>query len=83
VAAGCPVYGIFNGSQYGRFSPYPTELAPDFHAFYPDEIEPLLADPTIVRERFEFVVDISYGLVPATKVIQSIQSHFQVSPNAI
>ncbi len=81
AAVGCPVYGIFNGSQYGRFSPYPAELAPDFHAFYPDEIAPLLADAAIVRERFEFVVDIPYELVSADKIIQAIRSGFRGSPH--
>ncbi len=39
AAVGCAVFGVFNGSQYKRFAPYPPEIAPDFFAIYPDEIE--------------------------------------------
>lgn len=74
ASVGCPVFGIFNGSQYGRFSPYPAELAPDFHACYPDDTEALLADPAIVRERFEFVVEVPYSLVKPEKVIRQMKN---------
>lgn len=69
TATGCPVYGIFNGSQYKRFAPYPKELAPGFHAIYPDDIEIDLQDDKLVREKYEFVVDVPYASVRPEKMI--------------
>jgi ADP-heptose:LPS heptosyltransferase len=74
AAVGCTVYGIFNGSQYKRFAPYPAEIAANFHAVYPDEIEQELADPDIVQQKYEFVVAIPYAAVTAEKVIRVMSS---------
>jgi ADP-heptose:LPS heptosyltransferase len=72
AAVNCTVFGIFNGSQYKRFAPYPKELAANFHAIYPDNIEAELNDPAIVKEKYEFVVDVPYASVPAEKVIHAV-----------
>jgi ADP-heptose:LPS heptosyltransferase len=72
AAVNCTVFGIFNGSQYKRFAPYPKELAANFHAIYPDNVEAELNDPAIVKEKYEFVVDVPYASVPAEKVIHAI-----------
>lgn len=76
AAAGCPVFGIFNGSQYQRFAPYPENLAQGFHAIYPDEIEAELADSSIVRKKYERVVAVPYSLVRPEKVIHTIYKYF-------
>ncbi|HXB90695.1 MAG TPA: glycosyltransferase family 9 protein [Puia sp.] len=39
AAVGCPVFGLFSGLHYGRFAPYPSEIASRFFAIYPDETE--------------------------------------------
>ncbi|NCI46616.1 glycosyltransferase family 9 protein [Sediminibacterium soli] len=73
AAAGCRVFGIFNGSQYGRFAPYPKELAGNFHAIYPEEIKVDLQDPHIVRERYEFVIDQPYASVSGEQALQELK----------
>lgn len=73
AAVGCTVFGIFNGSQYGRFAPYPTEIANNIHAIYPDAIENDLKDIQTVREKYEFVITQPYASVTAGKVIEVIE----------
>lgn len=77
AAVGCTVFGIFNGSQFKRFAPYPKELSADFYAIYPDEVEKELQDPLLVKEKYEFVVNIPYSLVRPEKVMLAIHEHFR------
>lgn len=77
AAVGCPVFGIFNGSQYRRFAPYPRELAPSFYAIYPDEVEAELKNETLVKQKYEFVVRVPYSLVKPEKVMLAIYAHFK------
>lgn len=69
AAVDCTVYGVFNGSQYKRFAPYPAELAPRFYAIYPDDVEKETKDERIVKEKYEFVVNVPYASVPPEKMI--------------
>ncbi|MFM7357916.1 MAG: glycosyltransferase family 9 protein [Sediminibacterium sp.] len=73
AAVGCPVSGIFNGSQYGRFAPYPKELTQTIHAIYPNEIKMDLQNPTIIRNQYTFTVDVPYDWVEPAQVIQTIK----------
>jgi ADP-heptose:LPS heptosyltransferase len=77
AAVGCPVFGIFNGSQYKRFAPYPKVIAPAFHAIYPDEIEAELKNEALVKKKYEFVVKVPYALVKPEKVMLAIYAHFK------
>jgi ADP-heptose:LPS heptosyltransferase len=79
VAVGCTVFGIFNGSQYRRFAPYPQELAAHFYAIYPDDLEKELENEILVKQKYEFVVDVPYASVKAEKVILTIHRHFTVT----
>jgi len=45
AAVGCPVFALFSGLHYGRFSPYPMEIAPHFFPVYPDDIDKMRAMP--------------------------------------
>lgn len=74
AAVGCPVIGIFNGSQYKRFAPYPSSIAPHFYACYPDTIEKELADEYLVRTKYEFVIAEPYANVLPEKVIKTIDT---------
>lgn len=74
VAVGCAVTGIFNGSQYKRFAPYPNELAVNFTAVYPQHIKEELSDEETVRSKYEFVVDIPYDSVSPDQVIRAIDN---------
>jgi len=71
----CTVFGVFNGSQYKRFAPYPIELNNRFFAAYPDHIEIELANVELVKNKYEFVIDASYELIPPQKIINLIQAH--------
>jgi ADP-heptose:LPS heptosyltransferase len=77
AAVNCTVFGIFNGSQYKRFAPYPKEIGADFHAVYPDDVEAELNDPLLVKEKYEFVVNVPYASVAPEKVIHAIYKHYQ------
>ncbi|MFN4974560.1 MAG: glycosyltransferase family 9 protein, partial [Bacteroidota bacterium] len=72
AAVGCRVTGIFNGSQYGRFSPYPKELTEKVHSVYPEEIKKDLESDEIIRSKYTFTVDIPYNLVKPQQVIKQI-----------
>lgn len=76
AAVGGKVFGIFNGSQYKRFAPYPESLASHVYPIYPDTIEKELQNPELVLQKYEFVVPISYASVPPEKVILTIHQHF-------
>jgi len=73
AAVGCNVTAIFNGSQYGRFAPYPRELTQIIHAIYPKEIAMDLQNPTIIRNKYTFTVDIPYDWVSTEQVIKTIK----------
>lgn len=75
AAVRCPVFGLFGGLYYGRFAPYPKEIAPDFVAIYPDEI-----DEQIRTHSLPDINDIPIGLlrkIPPEKVIDSIRKNFR------
>ncbi len=76
AAVGCTVFGVFNGSQYGRFAPYPKETADNFYAVYPDEVEKEILDPQLVKEKYEYVVNVAYSHVLPEKLIQKIKHHY-------
>ena len=75
AAVGCRVSGIFNGSQYGRFAPYPEELTQTIHAIYPKEIATDLQNPAIIRNEYIFTVDIPYDWVSPEQVIKTIKPY--------
>ena len=51
AAVGCPVFGLFSGFHYGRFSPYPGGLAQHFFPVYPDETEQQIAGGRLIPEQ--------------------------------
>ncbi len=76
AAVNCTVFGIFNGSQYKRFAPYPLAITDNFYAVYPDEIEKDLQDTELVKQKYEFVVRVPYSLVKPEKIIHKIYHHY-------
>jgi ADP-heptose:LPS heptosyltransferase len=74
AAVGCRVSGIFNGSQYRRFAPYPSEISQNIHAIYPQEIKKDLESPSELRNKYTFTVDIPYHWVLPAQVIETLQS---------
>lgn len=77
AATGCTVFGVFNGSQYGRFAPYPKTLADNFYAVYPDDVENDIKDAETVKAKYEFVVNVPYSSVPAGKVIDAVRARYE------
>ena len=73
AAFGCRVTGIFNGSQYGRFSPYPKELTEKVHSVYPLSIIPDLQQSEVIRSQYLYTVDIPYESVQPEQVINTIK----------
>lgn len=74
AAVQCPVYGIFNGSLYKRFAPYPIEIHKDFYAIYPDIVEKEIRETISIPARYRYLSDVSYNEVTAQKVIGVIRS---------
>jgi ADP-heptose:LPS heptosyltransferase len=44
AAVGCPVIGLYSGKFYGRFAPYPPEIASEFYPIYPDFADKMVAE---------------------------------------
>ncbi len=76
AAVGCTVFGIFNGSQYQRFAPYPLTMTNNFYAVYPDTVEKELANPVLAKQKYEFVVNVPYASVNPEKVILAVHGHY-------
>ncbi len=68
----CTTIGIFNGSQYVRFSPYPTGICNKIHACYPQRIQDDLDDMQLVREKYSLIVSIDYNEVTAAQAIEKL-----------
>ena len=73
AAVGCKVLGIYNGSQYGRFAPYPNNLAPQVVAIYPDEIQQELQDQQTIISKYTYTVSIPYHSVHPSQVIPHLK----------
>ena len=66
-------FGIFNGSQYGRFSPYPNIVSNKIISIYPASITNEISNTAIVNEKYEHIVSIDYNEVTALQVIEMIE----------
>lgn len=75
AAVECTVFGVFNGSQYKRFAPYPIEINKRFFAAYPNEIEEELTNDELVKHKYEFVTNTPYHIISPQKIINLIQTH--------
>ena len=76
AAVGCRVLGIFNGSQYGRFSPYPLEMSNKVISIYPTEIAEDLVNPTMIQQKYLYTVTIPYQWVQPKQVIEKLNHSF-------
>jgi hypothetical protein len=73
ASVNCLSFGIFNGSQYGRFSPYPNSVSNKIISIYPASIANEISNNTIVNEKYEHIVSIDYNEVTALQVIEIIE----------
>lgn len=69
----CLSFGIFNGSQYGRFSPYPYAVSAKIKSIYPASIANEIANINMVNEKYEHIVPIDYNEVSPLQVIEIIE----------
>jgi ADP-heptose:LPS heptosyltransferase len=75
AAVQCPVFALFSGLFYGRFSPYPAEIAPRFYPVYPAKIDVLIADGSIIDQHYRIPIDL-IKTIPPEKLIDKIdESH--------
>ena len=72
AAVQCPVFALFSGLHYGRFAPYPAEIAPRFYPVYPDTIEGWIADGSI-KDKSDIPLDL-VKTIPPQKVIDKINA---------
>jgi len=73
ASVGCLTLGIFNGSQYGRFSPYPIEISSNIISFYPKQVLEDINKNAL--SKYELITDISYNDVTSKEVIDYLASH--------
>ena len=73
ASVGCLTLGIFNGSQYGRFSPYPIEISSNIISFYPKKVLEDINKNAF--SKYELIIDISYNDVTSKEVIDYLASH--------
>ena len=73
ASVGCLTLGIFNGSQYGRFSPYPKDISSNIISFYPKEVLDDINKNAL--SNYELITDISYNDVTSKVVIDYLATH--------
>ena len=76
AAVGCRVLGIYNGSQYGRFSPYSVDMTNKVISFYPTEIAEDLVNPSMIQQKYLYTVSIPYQWVQPIQVIDYLKHSF-------
>jgi ADP-heptose:LPS heptosyltransferase len=73
AAVDCLALGIFNGSQYGRFSPYPKEINSKIISFYPKQVLEDINKNAL--SKYELISSISYNDVSPNEVIDYLNSY--------
>lgn len=73
ASVNCLAFGIFNGSQYGRFSPYPKEISSNIISFYPKQVIEDINNKDF--SKYELISNNSYNNVTAKEVIEYLTSH--------
>jgi len=73
ASVGCLTLGVFNGSQYGRFSPYPIEISSNIISFYPKQVLEDINKNTL--SKYELITNISYNDVTSKEAIDYLASH--------
>ncbi len=68
------IFVIFNGNHYGRFTPYPHEIAPNYHVIYHPVIENNLDDYKKLSNAYGFSSKLNINDIPVKMVINKIKS---------
>ena len=73
ASVNCLVLGIFNGSQYGRFSPYPKDLSRNIISFYPKNVIEDINNNAY--SKYELISNISYNEVSSKMLIDYLEDY--------
>lgn len=73
AAVGCPVFALYSGLHYGRFAPYPADIASRFYPIYPDSFEKLRKEKGDALD-YELIPLDLLKEIPAAKVIAAIEA---------
>ena len=73
ASVNCLTLGIFNGSQYGRFSPYPKEICSKIISFYPKQVREDVGKNNL--SKYELICDIPYDKVTSQEVIDFLETN--------
>ena len=72
ASVGCLTLGIFNGSQYGRFSPYPKDISTNIISFYPKVVKEDI-NKNGITEKYVLINNTSYNDVSAKELIDYLE----------
>jgi len=70
----CLVIGVFNGSQFGRFSPYPKDIGSNIIAFYPKYVIEDI-NQNGISKNYELIKNTSYDDVNSKDLINYLESN--------
>lgn len=66
------IFVIYNGNYYGRFTPYPKEMAPNYHVIYHPKIEKDLDHYQKLSNSYGFAGDLNISEISVKSVIKKI-----------
>jgi ADP-heptose:LPS heptosyltransferase len=82
AAVRCPVFALFSGKHYGRFSPYPQTIAKNFFSIYPEPVEQEIKSGIIGSKHWDEYPNQAIETIDAAKLIKSIDGFFDKSLSA-
>ena len=77
AAVQCPVFGVYNGSQYGRFAPYPGDVFKNFYAAYPAAVENDIKNGH--AKKYRYLSPVKYDEVSAEMIIELVKLFFEIN----
>ncbi len=75
--AGCPVFGMYNGSHYGRYNPYPEKINPAVFGIYPPGILEEIQSARELPEKYCGLSFVDYNLIAPQQVCNAIDRYFE------
>lgn len=66
------IFVISNGNHFGRFIPYPLEMAPNYHAIYPPKIESNLDHYQLLCNSYGYGSNLNINDITVDNVIKKI-----------
>jgi len=63
---------VLNGSHFGRFGPYPSEIAQNVISLYPDEITSNLSNFDFLCKEYEHLSPLDINSIKIKEVIRNI-----------